>query len=39
MTISLNVHDDFATVLDGAEPLTLKRRDTSTTIEIATAWR
>src|SRR6476661_6561853 len=39
MTIELNVAADFATILDGVEPLTLKRRDGPTTVAIAAAWR
>jgi hypothetical protein len=39
MTIDLNVHDDFATILDGAEAITVKRRDTLATIAVSKAWR
>jgi hypothetical protein len=39
MTIELNVESDFAAVVDGAEPITLKRRDSAATIAIAAAWR
>jgi len=38
MTV-LDIHDDFATVVDGVEPITLKRRDSAATIAIAAAWR
>jgi hypothetical protein len=39
MSIELNIAADFATILDGAEPVTLKRRDRATTIAITAAWR
>jgi hypothetical protein len=39
MSIELNVRDDFATILDGAEAITIKRRDTSATTAVAKAWR
>jgi hypothetical protein len=39
MSIELNVRDDFATILDGAEPVTVKRRDTADTISVPIAWR
>jgi hypothetical protein len=39
MTVQLNIADDFATVIDGAEPITLKRRDSAATIPIEKAWR
>jgi hypothetical protein len=39
MAITLNVENDFANILDGGEPVTLKRRDSPATISIAAAWR
>ncbi|MEX2316324.1 MAG: head-tail adaptor protein [Pirellulales bacterium] len=39
MAVELNIQDDFADVLDGVEPITLKRRDSAATIAVATAWR
>jgi hypothetical protein len=39
MSVQLNVHDDFSTILDGAEPVTVKRRDTADTIAVPKAWR
>jgi hypothetical protein len=39
MPVELNVRDDFAAILDGGEPITLKRRDSAETIAVATAWR
>jgi len=39
MSVELNVRDDFATILDGAEAITIKRRDTSDTIAVSKAWR
>jgi hypothetical protein len=39
MSVELNVHDDFATILDGAEAITVKRRDTAETISVPKAWR
>jgi len=39
MSVELNVQDDFATILDGSEAITLKRRDRAETIAVATAWR
>jgi hypothetical protein len=39
MSVELNVHDDFSTILDGAEAVTVKRRDTADTISVPNAWR
>jgi hypothetical protein len=39
MPIDLNIADDFATIIDSAEPITLKRRGGATTIAIPKAWR
>jgi hypothetical protein len=39
MGIELNVRDDFAAILDGAEAVTVKRRDTADTIAVPKAWR
>ena len=39
MSVELNVHDDFSTILDGAEAVTVKRRDTADTIAVPKAWR
>jgi hypothetical protein len=39
MPIEFNIAEDFATILDGAESITLKRRASATTIAVPTAWR
>jgi hypothetical protein len=39
MSVELNVQDDFSTILDGGEAITLKRRDSAETIVVPTAWR
>jgi len=39
MTLQLNTLGDFAAVVDGAEEITLKRRDRATTIAVPIAWR
>ncbi len=39
MSVQLNLQNDFATILDGSEPITLKRRDSAETIAVPTAWR
>jgi hypothetical protein len=39
MGLEFDVQGDFATIIDGAEPITLKRRDSPVTIAIAKAWR
>jgi head-tail adaptor len=39
MSIELEIADDFATIIDGAEPMTLKRRDSAATIAISKARR
>lgn len=39
MPIEFNIADDFATIVDGAEAVTLKRRGTATTIALPKAWR
>jgi len=39
MPLELNIQDDFAAILDGGEPITLKRRDSAATIAVAKAWR
>jgi hypothetical protein len=39
MPTELHILNDFATILDGGEPLTLKRRASATTIALPKAWR
>lgn len=39
MPIELNIADDFATIIDGAEAVTLKRRGSAMTIAVPKAWR
>jgi hypothetical protein len=39
MPIDFNIADDFAMILDGTEPATLKRRGSATTISVPKAWR
>jgi hypothetical protein len=39
MAIELNVQDDFATILDGFEPITVRRRGSAETIAVPRAWR
>ena len=39
MSLELNVADDFATILDGSESVTLRRQGTPETIPVAAAWR
>jgi hypothetical protein len=39
MSLQLDLQSDFATILDGGEPVTLARRDSAATIAIAGAWR
>lgn len=39
MAIDFNIADDFAMILDGTEPTTLKRRGSATTISVPKAWR
>lgn len=39
MPIELNTTGDFSTIFDGGEPLTLLRRGSSDTADIAVAWR
>jgi hypothetical protein len=39
MAVEFNAEGDFATIIDGTESLTLKRRDRATTIAVATARR
>lgn len=39
MPIELNIATDFATILDGAEPVTLKRRASATTVAVPKTWR
>ena len=39
MSVELNVRDDFATILDGGETITLKRHDRAETIAVPAAWR
>jgi hypothetical protein len=39
MTLELNIADDFATILDGGEPVTLKRRHSAAAIGVPAAWR
>jgi hypothetical protein len=39
MSVELVVHEDFSTILDGAEAITVKRRDTAVEIAVPKAWR
>ncbi len=39
MPIELDLENDFSTILDGGEPLTLRRRGTTTTTAVPVAWR
>jgi hypothetical protein len=39
MAIELNIQGDFATILDGVEAVTLKRRRSAETIAVPKAWR
>lgn len=39
MTVELNVAQDFATLVDGSEPVTVRRRSSAETISVAAAWR
>jgi len=39
MPIDLNVRNDFAAIIDGGEPITLRRRANAETIAVAKAWR
>ncbi len=39
MSVELSVRDDFAAILDGAEAIAIKRRDTLATIAVSKAWR
>jgi hypothetical protein len=39
MPIEFNIADDFATIVDGAQATTLKRRGSATTIAVPKAWR
>ena len=39
MAIELNVRDDFATIVDGLEAITLKRRGSADTVAVPKAWR
>jgi hypothetical protein len=39
MTVELTIHDDFSTILDGAEPVSLKRRGAADTVAVPKAWR
>jgi hypothetical protein len=39
MTLELNAADDFATIVDGGEAITLKRKGSATTIAVAAARR
>ncbi len=39
MTIELDIHDDFSTILDGAEPISLQRHGSANTVAVLKAWR
>jgi hypothetical protein len=39
MAIALNTQQDFATILDGAEPVTVRRWNSPETISVTAAWR
>jgi hypothetical protein len=39
MPIELNIHDDFSTILDGAEAISLKRHGSADTVAVPKAWR
>ena len=39
MPIELNIQNDFATILDGVGPVTLKRRGSADTVAVPKAWR
>jgi hypothetical protein len=39
MPIELNIHDDFSTVLDGTEAVSLKRHGSADTVAVPKAWR
>jgi len=39
MALELNVDQDFATIVDGSEPVTVKRWNSAETISVADAWR
>jgi len=39
MAIDLTIHDDFSTILDGAEPISLKRHGVAGVVAIPKAWR
>jgi hypothetical protein len=39
MPIELNIHDDFSTILDGAEAISLKRHGSANTVAVTKAWR
>jgi len=39
MTVELHITDDFGTILDGTEAVTLKRRASATTVAVDKAWR
>lgn len=39
MAVDLNVQDDFNTIVDAAEAITLKRRASAATVAVPKAWR
>jgi hypothetical protein len=39
MPVELQIADDFDTIIDGVEAVTLKRRESATTIVVPKAWR
>ena len=39
MSLELTIHDDFSTIIDGAEPISLKRRGSADTVAVPKAWR
>jgi hypothetical protein len=39
MPVELNIQNDFATILDGVEPITLKRCGSADTVAVPKAWR
>jgi hypothetical protein len=39
MPLNLELTDDFSTILDGGEAVTLKRRESAVAIEVPRAWR
>lgn len=39
MPFDLNIQNDFTTILDGVEPITLQRRGSADTVAVPKAWR